>query len=231
MQAERMTEVGRSFGLNTDELLEKVYFIPADQLLPHDHRELNVEYIERHMPIIHKNAEIARQGYLRYSEMVGMRQGGDYAVVDFIAVGNTQKCLSQVLPYSFYGFYFGTYSSETLKEPMIEYYLQGQNPDLLHGYVELENYFSSPDPSLNHMSEDGTPVFQEELRSPEELQNLGIAWDTAEYFIQEFFDLFYLPEDGISPRLVEEMYSAHTYLGIELPVYDDWLKTMIKKQN
>ena len=231
LQADRMTEIGRSFGLDTDQLLEKVYLVPADQLLPHDQRELNVEYIERHMPIIHKNAENARQGYLRYSEKLGLRQGGDYAVVDFIAVGNTQKCLSQILPYSFYGFYFGTYSSETLKETMIEYYLLGQNPELLQGYVELENYFSSPDPSLNHMLEDGTPVFQEELRSQEELQSLGIAWDTASSFLQEFFDLFYSREDGIAPRLVEEMYSAQTYLGIELPVYDDWFKTMIKKQD
>ncbi len=229
-QADRMAEVGKSSGLTADQLLQRVYMIPPEKQLPHDERELDAEYIEKHMPIIHEIAERARRGYGLYAEKLGLRTGGNYAVVDFISAGTTQKAFSQALPFSLHGLYYGTYSRDKADESVFEYYLQGENPELLRTYLDLETFFSSPEPSLDHISEQGTPVFQKENRSEESFPVLRAAWDAAEAFTAEFFDLFYIKGEEIAPRFIEEMYAAEACLGLERPVIDDWLQIPLRKR-
>ena len=231
LQADRIAEISKSFGLNTNQLLERVFLIPESELLPRGYKELNGDYIRKHQALIRLKAEGARRGFLRYSESHGMLPGRTYAVVDFVASGNIQKCLSQVLPYRFRGFYYGTHSFKKAAEAPIEYYLKGNNPALLRGYVALENVFSSPEPSLSCMDENGVPVFQEELREESVMKQIQAAWDEALPFAQEFFELFYRDGDGIDPALIEEMYAADSYLGIDIPAYDDWFQTVIKRRD
>ena len=229
-QADRMAEVGKSSGLSMNQLLQRVYMIPHEEQLPRDVRELDAEYIEKHMPTIHEIAERSRKGYCRYAEKLGLRSGGNYAVVDFIAAGTTQKAFSQTLPFTLHGLYYGTYVHDKADESPIEFYLQGENPTLLQTYLGLETFFSSPDPSLDHISELGIPVYQKENRTEEDLHMLQIAWDAAEAFVKEFFDLFYMAEEKIAPRFIEEMYAAEAYPGLERPAIDDWLQIPLRKQ-
>ena len=81
------------------------------------------------------------------------------------------------------------------------------------------------------MSEQGIPVFLVFLRSAEEIRTLTVAWDAADAFAQEYFDLFYTEGEKISPTLVEEMYASEVYLGIELALIDDWFKTPLRKRS
>ena len=229
-QADRMAEVGRSNGLTTNQLLERAYMIPREKQFPRDDGELDAEYIEKHMPIIHEIAERSRRGYRRYAEQLGLCAGGIYAVVDFIAAGTTQRAFSQTLPFSLHGLYYGTYSHEGSDESPIEVYFRGENPELLRTYLDLETFFSSPEPSLDRISEQGTPVFQKENRSEEDLLLLRTAWDAAESFAKEFFDLFYMTGEEIPPRFIEEMYAAEACLGLDRPVIDDWLQIPLRKR-
>ena len=230
LQADHIDVISKAFGLGPEQLLEKVYMIPKDEHLPRESKELNAEYIEKHWKQIRQTAESARAGYLNYSKRLGMRPGGKYAVVDFVAEGRIQKFLSEVLPFSFQGFYYGRPASKTVNLNRVDYYLRGDNPSLLRGYVDLENFFSSPEPAVDYMSEEGVPVFREEVRSEEDFRKIRAAWDAAESYGQEFFDLFYFAGESVSPNLIEEMYAAVTYLGIDFPVYDDWFLTEVKKR-
>ena len=229
LQADRIGEIGRSFGLTVEQVLEKVFLVPSEEMLPHDYKELNTEYIEKHIDRIQKIAESSRKGYLKYSKELGMKNGERYAVVDYVATGNIQKCLSQILPFSFHGYYYGTYSSESVAGKPIDYYLQGKNPAILRAFVELENYFSSPEPSVDYMSEQGFPVFQDEIRTEQDFQVIRSVWDAAVSFAQVFFDLFYQEGEIVHSSLIEEMYAA-TFFAIELPVYDDWFRTEIRRR-
>ena len=229
-QADRMADFGKSNGLTVNQLLQRAYMIPPEKQLPHDDRELNAEYIEKHMPIIHEIAERSRKGYARYAKKLGLRAGGNYAVVDFISAGTTQKALSQTFPFSLHGLYYGTYFHEKKDDPTFEYYLRGENPELLRTYLDLETIFSSPEPSLDHISEQGTPVYQKENRSDDSLFMLQAAWDAAEAFAAEFFDLFYTKEQEIAPRFIEEIYAAGAYLGLDRPAIDDWLQIPLRKR-
>ena len=229
-QTDRIGEVGKSVGLSTNQILERVYMVPSEMQLPHDDRELDSEYIEKHMPIICRIAERSRRGYQHYLKQLGLGAEGNYAVVDFVAAGNTQKNLSKALSLTMQGFYYGSYSTDKMEGISVEYYLQGENPAFLQTYLDLESYFSSPEPSLDHFSEHGTPVFQAENRSKEDFQALGTAWDAAESFVNDYFDLFYSTEDSIQPGLIEELYASQTYLGVEMPLIDDWYQTPLRKQ-
>ena len=231
LDADRTYEISRAYGLSTSELLERVFMIPGDALLPRSSEELNTDYIRKHGSMIHEKAEGARRGYLLYSEKQGMLPGRAYAVVDFVAGGTIQQYLSQVLPYRFRGLYYGTHSPKKVAKAPIEYYLKGNNPALLRGFVSLENIFSAPEPSLHCMDESGTPVFQAELRGESLLSEIQAAWDEALPFAQEFFELFYRDGDAIDPALIEEMFAADSYLGIDIPAYDDWFQTELKKRN
>ena len=92
------------------DILKNVFSISDDELLPQEDQETMIDYIDRHMSVIHKIAERSREGYRRYSERCGMRSGGRYAVVDFVAAGTTQMHLENILPYKMKGYYFGTYN-------------------------------------------------------------------------------------------------------------------------
>ena len=229
-QAEYFAEMDQPYRLDTEQLLKRVFMIPEAQILPRAREELNTEYIERHQPLIHEIAERARMGYLRYSEKLGLRKGDRIAAVDFIAAGSTQKFLSAALPYTFRGFYYGSWSDRNNETKQIEYYLSGNNPALLREYIDLESFFSSPEPAVNYMNEQGVPVFQEECRSRQLLRDLEAVWETAESFAQQFFDLFYQEGEEIAPALIEEMYAADPDLGINLPAFDDWYQMEIKKR-
>ncbi len=232
LQLDNMGELGKTFGLDVDQLLEKVYCIPEHKLLPRGDTELDSEYMEKHIQLIRTVAEASRKGYVQYADRLGLKAGGKYAVVDFVAKGNTQKRLAHTLPLSLYGFYYGTYTKTPLDGVNIEYYLHGQNEKLLNEFVPLESFFSSPEPALDHISEDGFPVFQEERRSDSELEDLSVVWNSAASFAQEFYDLFYETEDDeIHALLIEEMYAATEYLGIVFTIYDDWFQTSIKKRS
>lgn len=226
----KMTDIGTAFGVNVTEILKRVYQIPEKEMLPRKGNEGVSDYIEKHMSQIRKNAVRSREGYLRYSEKCGLQAGCSYAVVDFIAVGKTQKYLSTFVPFCMQGFYFGNYSPSSAMNTDIEYYLKGDNPLLLQRYIELEPFFSSPEPSQSYMTEDGTPVFGGEIRSQKELEEVETVIKSAEDFSLDFFHHFYCEGQVISPALVEEIYAAEDYYTVRHKAYDDWLGVQIRQR-
>lgn len=229
--AERIVDTGKSFGVNVKETLQRVYQIANNDILPHMEYEGILDYIMKHLPKIHENAVRAKEGYLQYSEKCGMLPEALYAVIDFFALGKTQKYLSTFLPYKLKGFYFGNYMPSSPMDTDIEYYLHGANPLLFQRYIELEPFFSSPEPSQKCMTKDGIPVFAEELRSKQDIQEMEIVLKSAEEFSLEFFKLFYQEGQIIDPALIEEIYAVEDYYVAQHEAYDDWFGALIRKRN
>ena len=216
-------------GLSVTDLLHVVYQISGDKLCPRIENEDASEYIERHMEPICKNAYLAREGYLRYSVDQGMSFGQTYAVVDYFASGTIQRNLSYFLPFNFKGFYLGKYSSVSSTDDEIEYFLQKKDSKLLQHYLELEAFLSSSEPSLNKISVQGKPVFNEELRTKQDLQKLEIVLSAAESYGKEFFSLFYQEGCEVSPDVIENVYVAEEHSAIQLAVFNDLFKSAIRK--
>ena len=222
---------GQISGLSPKLLLKKIFHVPENKMLPYVGEENYTEYVEKHIDIIHKNVMKNRAGYLRYSDCCGMTAGGTYAVVDFIAVGHIQEYLSQFLPYHFNGFYFWNYTLGSPLNNKTEYYLKSNNSYLLQTYIEkLETFFTSPEPSQKRMSEQGIPVFYEEYRTLQELNEIKSVLELAEDFAREYFAVFYKNEGVITPSLVEEIYSAENYPVVNYTICDDWFRGFRRKR-
>ena len=225
---------GNFHGMDVDSLLINIYNLPAAELLPPLESENTADYIHRHMPRIRARAKAARKANIVYSEHCGIKAGGAYAVVDCIAVGNTQQYMESFLPCSLKGFYFGNYSPgerEQLFMDGIEDYLIAENKTLIKNFVELESFFSSPEPPVDHIAEDGSVVFEKEPRMPEELREFDLAFSVALDYANEFFRLFYQEGEVIRPRLPEEMFAAEGYHGVQHSIYDDWPKAKVRTRS
>lgn|GEM_PF-1232789 len=229
-QADYITDLGRQKGLSAREALKNIYRVPDEELLPQEAGETTTDYIDRHMSVIRRIAEGSREGFRRYSRRCGMRAGGKYAVVDFVAAGTIQTYLQQFLPFRLKGYYFGSYSPTSKGKSDIEYYLQGNNKAFLNSYIEMESYLTSPEPPQDCMQADGTAVFDEEVRSPRELQEFRMVFDAALSFAEEFFRLFYREGETISAAMVEEMYAAEGYHWVQQQIYDDWFRVPISRK-
>ncbi len=228
---EKILEHGQLYGVNIKAFLKDIYQIPDDRLIS-DYKEIGaLEYVEKNKERILKKVEMYRKRFLAYSKKHGMVPGNLYAIFDFIAVGNTQKHLSEFLPFDLKGFYYGKHVSEPVATGAIDYYQKSEKSLLLNGYVEkLEPFITSMEPSQIGMSEDGKPVFAEEYRSLHELRDIETVLKTAEAFGYEFFDLLYQEGQTISPSLIEEIYKAAAYCVSQYTVYDDWFGVPIRKR-
>ncbi len=221
---------GRLFGLSAAEILENVFQIPREDHLPEIKNETASDYIKKHGEIIRNNAGKIKGGYVQYSAQCGIQKDCLYAVVDGFALGNTQKYLSEFLPVRMKGFYFGKYGEPLLKDN-IEYYLENQKSMLLKRFIELESFLTSCEPSLKSMAEQGAPVFAEERRSLQELQEVKTVLDAAEAFAIDFLTLFYQEGEFVSPQLIEDIYDAESFYEAQYTLYDDWLGIPIKKRD
>lgn len=222
-EIDQILENGKLYNLDAEAVLRNVYQMPEKDLLPRSEGETASEYIGKHMNQINIIAKNAREGYLRFSEKCGMIPDRKYAVFDFIAIGNTQKYLSRFLPFHLKGFYFANYTSAASGSSETEYYFQDKGSKLLRGYVEkLEPFLTSLEPSQLCMTTEGNPVFAEEHRSDQELQEVKSVLESTEVLAKEFFELFYRQGESISSQFIEEIYVSEDYSLIHHTVYDDW---------
>ena len=94
----------------------------------------------------------------------------------------------------------------------------------------METFFTSPEPSQSHMSEQGVPAFLKERRDTQELRAVTAVLKQVEKFAREFFALFYQKGQYVAPDLIEAIYAAEDYYAAQYTLYDDWLGTPIGKR-
>ena len=227
---DQIVEKGQFFALDKRSILTNLYNVPADELKPFGDNETIPEYVHRHMTIIKEVARETREGYLNYSQKCGIKPDETFAVVDFIARGTTQFYLERLLPNKLVGFYYGNYAFEPEDDCDIHYYLQEDSTKLLDNYIELESFFSSPEPSAERVTSTGDICFAKEIRSEEDLNDLQIVLDHAQKYIEVFFELFYQFGEQIRPVIPEELYGAGGYHWVQRFAYDDWMKVAILKK-
>ena len=223
---------GNHFELSPPEILSTLYSLPEDRIEQQNKGESAAEYIRRHWGAVSEVAKKARQGYHAYTERLGLKDGGRYAVVDFIARGTTQMYMERFLPFTLFGLYFG---SETPDERLcrdIDHYLTGrENETLLKNFIELESAFISPEPSVDHISPGGEVVFSEEIRDRDEIDGALQVHEFVLRFSKEFFSLFYETGEVIRSQVPAEMFAADGCHWVQSSAYDDWAKRKTATKN
>lgn len=219
---EGIVDAARRKGLSGRDILKNIYHLSDGDILPQGADETMADYIDRHVSAIRQIAAESREGYRRYSKRCGMWPGGNYAVVDFMGAGTIQRYLQRYLPYRMEGYCFQNARQEETREE-IEYYSSGSNLAFGKRCIEVERFFTSPEPLQDSVTKDGTVTFFQEVRTPGVLESVHLVLDAALGIAEEFFRLFYRAGETISATAVEEMYAAEEYHWAEQVVFDDCL--------
>ena len=131
------------------------------------------------------------------------------------------------MPYRFEGYYMGNCSPGGRKSLHIRDYLRFDNESLLKNYIEIESCFTSPEPSVAHLTADGEVAFSAEWRDEKELSALETVHREAMRYARTFFDIFYREGALIDPRLPEEMFAAEGCHWVSRQAVDDWTASPI----
>ena len=199
----------RGENLNARQMLEQVYSLDPSEILPEHEAEKPEEDIVKHyLARIRKTEKKAKNGYLRYMDSLGLKENARCAVVDFFSSGTSQRYLQDALPLEMTGFYAGNYKAERAEDVSISYYFKGNNDTLFRNFIELESCFSSPEPSVDRVDEQGEVRFAEEVRTEEELTELRELQQEALAFAEQFFRIFPSFPGKISPEFLEEVYAV-----------------------
>ena len=214
-------------GLDGPGILRNVYGLEPGELLPAEDGEDTSEYIFRHLPVLRAKERNAADGWKRRLGKLGLEGFKKCAVSDLFASGSTQKYLQEVVPFSMEGFYLGNYKAEPEPGCRISYYLQGENDTLIRNYIEVEACFTSPEPSVDSIDENGDVVFAEEWRDSISIEETGRIQDLAAEAVREFFCRFYAPGMEIDSALIGELYSLRDGRPVISGAYNDLIKKEI----
>ena len=222
--AGRLDRVSR-LGLSPREYLVNVLDLPAGEVGAYDPaKESEGEYFARYADAVRERSREARAGVAAYTQRCGIRPGDRCVMVDAFAWGTIQKSMEQALDMRFRGLYLGKPLLTACPQERVTYYLRFANRFLQKNFMETESFLTAPEPALDTFTPDGEPVFQPEVRSPENLADMREGQKDINMLFNDFFGLFYTPGDLISSALTEEMYAAEGYHFVRRESYDDWTK-------
>ena len=213
--------------LSGRDVLTRVFGFAPEELLPARNGESMNEYVRRHEAVLLRKEQEARRGLRRYVESLGLGDARLCAVCDFFASGTTQRFLEDGVPFRMEGYYAGNYKTDPEEACDIRYFFSGACDTLFRNYIELEGFFTSPEPSLDRIGEDGAPVFAEEPRDPETREEVRSVQERAMEFARDFFARCGLPGEALSAEMVERMYEARDGQPVITMAYNDLLKEEI----
>ncbi|MBR2670361.1 MAG: hypothetical protein IKE36_11270 [Solobacterium sp.] len=213
-----------------DRILTEIYGLSPESVDVYD-PELykdSLEYLRCHAGKIEENAIQARQNYLKYMKNCGLQIGEEYIFVDLIAAGFTQNLLEKFAPFRLKGLYLARREMELEIKSEIYSYYDHYDGYLNTHYIDLERYLTSDEPSLNTFDIQGNPVFEEEFRTEEDLQEIHKVWDTILNLTEEYLKILYDMSDEIRAEFVDEVYRRNAEVHSAIRLYDSWIKREIK---
>ena len=213
--------------LKGKEILQQVFGLEADACLPPKRGETAEHYLLRHRDTLARLAHDSREACGRYLDVSGIEPDALYAVADFIASGTTQYCLQKAMGLRAHGFYAGNYKADTAGDCMIRFYFPEDADLLYHNYIELEGFFTSPEPSLDGFASDGRLQFAPEQRSAEELARLQETQDEALRLTEAYCRAMGPKLWEITPQLLLALYETAPERPMTGRAYNDLLKEPI----
>ena len=208
----------RDYDSNPPALLHDLFCLPTDQLLPYG-GETAEEYFRMHEKQIEAAANTFRDNYRKYLNREGLEET-NCAVMDFVAEGTSQMMLEKHMPLRLDGYYIGVPEYIFRYAQNISFYL---DQDLVDYNTEMktEVYFTSMEPALIYIDENGEPAFAEECRGPEVLKRISAVHDKVHHYLNQYIDYLYDPADSVDSALAFALIKANNRYGVENHYFDD----------
>ena len=208
-------------------MLRQLFCVPENELLPYA-GESAEDYYRMHEGKIHEAAERYRENYRRYLVKEGL-DGKKCALMDFVSEGNSQMMLENGVWATIDGYYVGIPEYVYKYARNIRYYL---DHDLINYNMELkiEAYFTSPEPSLDHIGANGTPVFAEEVRDRSGMDRIKKVHNYARQYLTTYLNCLYEPGDAIDKELIFKLCASVNQYNVDNFYYDDMTRRKIRPE-
>ena len=182
----------------------------------------NLAAIKRHCDEIERIAQETREGTMAHLASLGLHPGKRYAFCDYVSAGTCQRLLAKAMGLDLTGLYFGKRFVRGLETPDIESYFGAEHQGFMSRYVTTETLMSCSDPALARFLPDGSPVFDQDDRTPSELA----AIDHAHRWILERCRRTLPSRDfgaePISPDSIDRVFLTMQELPMEMTMTDSW---------
>ncbi len=199
-------------------LLRRQFCLPADQLQPW-RGESAEEYYHMHEPQIRAAAGKFRENYRRYLQQEGI-EGKKCALMDLFAMGRTQMMLEEHAADEMDGYYVGAPQYVYGHARNIRYYFDEDLIDF-NTEMKIEVYFTSMEPALDHIDEQGRPVFAEEVRNRTFMDRIEKIHERVRQYQQLYLDHVYVPGEVVDKELILELCNTVGRYEVENQYYDD----------
>lgn len=201
-----------------------------------------LEYVLLHKDRILDKAKETRDNYLNYMKKIGMLPGEKYVFFDFVSSGTCQNFLEKFIPFKLEGKYFchSITPDERAQLEISSLYVndgvEKADSYLYKNYRYLETIITSPMPSLLYIDKDLRCIYNEEIRSGEELNYIKEIQETIEDYFTYFIKMCDKNEKS-DIRVAELMYQfmGEEYIEMEckglngMKLWDDWVREMAEK--
>ena len=206
------------YGDDVPRLFRRLFCLRGDELQPYRGESVE-EYYRMHEGQIRALAQKCREGYGKYWSREGL-QGKKCAVMDFISEGNCQRMLEKHITGEQDGLYVGIPEYSNRYARNIDYYL---DQDLIDydTLMKLEVYFTSPEPALDRIGEDGGPVFDPEVRKPEAMERIQKMHRLVQSWLDAYLDRLFDPKDTFCKDLIFELCRSVNDYNADNLYYDD----------
>lgn len=206
-------------------MLRRLCLLTEDRILPYEGEKAEEFYL-KHLPQIREDAEKYRANYRRYLEREGLT-GKRCAAMDYVSQGSSQLMLEQSVMDAADGFYFAIPEYVNRYAPNIRYYF---DQDLMDYPTEMktEVYFTSEEPAVDRIGEDGRPVFAPESRDRRVLERTGAIHARIRQYLDFYLDRLYDPWDEIGKDLVFELCRTVNLYRVDNFYYDDMTARLIR---
>lgn len=226
------------------ELLHHRFCLDDKDILPLNGQKIGkiTEYVLLHKDKILAKASENRKNYLAYMEEHGVEPGRNYAFFDFVSSGTCQYYLGRFVPFKIKGKYFcrSVTSDEKAELEIDSLYVNDgvEKADslLYQNYRYLETIMTSLEPSLHYIDDNRNAVYDEEVRSAEELQFVREVHLAIEKYFKYFIAMCDWSEE-ISVKIAEMLYQYMGAKHVEITcktlnsmrLRDDWVGEYAEK--
>jgi len=205
-------------------LIHSIFNIPLSEMKPYGDESLE-EYYDANLEAISRAADRYRGNYKRYLEREGL-SASKCAIMDFVSEGSSQMMLENKVSERWDGYYFGIPEYMSKFSANISYYLDSDHMDY-NTEMKLEVYFTSGEPAVDYIDDNGKPAFCNEIRTKEYLERIGQVHKYVKTFTDMYLKRLYSYGEVVDRGMIFKLCSIVNRYETENNYYDDLNRSAI----
>ena len=179
-----------------EDMLKNRYLLSEDDIDIYNDADTLSDYVGYHADKIISNSKRMRENYDLYISRCNIDLKKNIAFFDFVSSGTAQLNLQKIMGRKLYGYYFINVYDDNPEKRKLDIKAMGGNGlafeiknNLYDKYIFLENILTSEKPTLKEFDEFGNPVYFNEYRSGEQIQNIMDIHDSIVKYFMDFVSL------------------------------------------